>query len=151
MKMSEPNPTNPTPDDLLADFTDRVLDEETPVASSTDAELRGLEETVLRLKRSLPQKALDEKILRHLQVNFKTRIRKVDSPLISTWQFLRPRQRLVLAFASVALVALLIAFPFLPFNSGSIEGTAGIQAQGVILVVGIVCVVALLVWARRHK
>jgi hypothetical protein len=152
MKMSEPNQSNPTPDDLLADFTDRVLDGKASApASSTDTELRGLEETVLRLQQTLPREAPDEKTLRRLQTNFKARVRKADSPTPSIWQFLRPRQRLVLAFAAVALAALIIGFPFLPFTNGPVEGTAGMQAQRLILLVGVVCVVVLLLWARRPK
>ncbi len=151
MKMSEPNQTQPTPDDLLADFTDRVLDGKASVpASASDPELRSLEGTVLRLKQALPREAPDEKTLRHLQANFRARVRQADSPTIPTWQVWRPRQRLVLAFA-VALALLLIAFPFLPLDNGAVQGTAGFQSQVVILLVGVVCVVALLVWARRHK
>ncbi len=149
MKMSEPNQTQLTPDDLLADFTDRILDGQASVPAS-DPELRGLEETVLRLKQSLPREAPDEKTLKHLQANFRARVRQADSPTIPTWQVWRPRQRLVLAFA-VALAILLIAFPFLPLDNGPVQGTAGFQSQVVILLVGVVCVVALLLWTRRHK
>lgn len=149
MKMSESKQTQPTPDDLLADFTDRVLDGKT--SEPADADLRNLEETVLRLQQALPQEALDEKKLRWMQANFHARVRKADSPTIPVWQFPRPRPRLVLTFAAVALAVLLIAVPFLQFTSGPIEGTAGIQEQGLILLIGVVCVVALLIWARRRK
>ena len=152
MKMTEPNQTDPMPDDLLADFTDRVLDGKASVpASPAEDELRGLEETVLRLKRTLPQEAPDEKTLRRMQAKFKARVQKADSPTMPIWQFMRPRQRLVLTFAAVALVALLIAFPFLPFTNEPVQGTAGIQAERMILLVSIVCVVVLLLWARRRK
>ena len=152
MKMTEPNQNNSTPDDRLADFTDRVLDGKASVpASPAEDELRGLEETVLRLKQTLPRETPDEKALRRMQANFEARVRKADSPTIPTWQFLRPRQRLVLTFATVALVALLIAFPFLPLTNEPVQGTAGIQAERMILLAGSVCVVILLLWARRRK
>ncbi len=148
--MSEPNPTQPTPDDSLADFADRVLSGKTSTPdSSSDAELRGLEETVLRLKQTLPQAAPDEKILKHLQANFRTRVRKADSPTIPAWQFLRPRRNLALAFAAV-LAILVIALPFLPIDNGPLPGTAG-RPQDIILLAGIACVVVLLIWARRQK
>src|SRR5512146_1490911 len=101
MTMSEErNPTNPTPDDLLADFTDRVLDGNTSVpASNADDELRGLQETILRLQQTLPQDAPDEKALRRMQASFKARVQKADSPTTPAWQFLRPRRPLALAFA----------------------------------------------------
>jgi hypothetical protein len=152
MKMSEPNQTNPTPDDLLADFTDRALDGKASVpASPADVELRGLEETVLRLKQALPREAPDEKTIRRMQANFNARVRKANSSTIPIWQFLRPRQRLALAFAAVALAVLLIALPFLPSVSGPVQGIAGIQPQAVILLVGVACVLVLLIWARRSK
>lgn len=152
MKMSEPNQSQPTLDDLLADFTDRVLEGGISVpASPTDGELRGLEETILHLKQTLVQAAPDEQTLRRMQTDFKARVRKDDSSDSSFWQFLRPRQRLALSFATVALAVLLIAIPFLTVTNPPVEGTAGVQTQGIILLAGVVCVVALLIWSRRHK
>jgi hypothetical protein len=149
MKMSEPNQTKPTPDDLLADFTDRVLDGKTSVpASPPNSELRGLEETVLRLKQTLSQEVPDLKKLRHMQANFRTRVRKADSPTIPAWQFLRPHRNLALAF-TVALAILLIAFPFLLLKNGPVQGTAGFEPRVAILLAGVVCVIVLLIWARR--
>ncbi|HET9912671.1 MAG TPA: hypothetical protein VFQ13_12320 [Anaerolineales bacterium] len=150
--MSEPNQTNPSPDDLLADFTDHVLDGEISVpASRTDDELRGLEETVLRLKQSIPQAALDEKTLKRMQADFKVRARKSDSSRSSLWQALRPRQRFALAFAGVTLAALLIVFPLLTSANEPVQGTAGFQPQTVLLGVGIASLIVLLVWASRRK
>lgn len=152
MKMSQPNQTNPTPDDLLADFADRVLDGKTSVpASPADVELRGLEEMVLRLKQALPQEAPNEKMLRRMQTNFKVRARKAGVSTSPAWQFLRPRQRLLLAFAGTILVAILVMFPFLTSTSGPVQGTAGFQTQGLILLIGVGCVIALLIWARRRR
>ncbi len=147
--MSEPNQTKSTPDDVLADFADRVLDGKASAsASASDPELRSLEETILRLTQTLPRESPDEKTLRHLQANFRARLQKSDSPTIPTWQFLRPRRPLTLAFA-VALAILLIAFPFLSLAGDQIQGTAGVESQVAILLVGVVCVIALLIWARR--
>src|SRR5512134_3702034 len=108
MHMSHPNQPNPSPDDLLADFTDRVLDGEVVVpASPTDAELRGLEETILRLKRTLPQAVPDPKLFKRMQADFKVHARKANTPTSSVWQMLQPRQRLTLVFAGLALAAIL--------------------------------------------
>ncbi len=150
--MSQPNQTNPNPDDLLADFTDRVLDGKASAPeSSADVELRGLEETVLRLQQTLPQEVPDPKTLTHLQANFKARVRKANAPTSSFWQSLQPRQRFALAFAGVALATLLVAFPFLTSSNNPVQGTAGFQSQGVILLAGIGGVILLLVWVSRHK
>jgi hypothetical protein len=152
MHMSQPNQTNPSPDDLLADFTNRVLDGEMSVpASPADAELRGLKETILRLKRTIPREAPDEKLLKRMQADFKERTRQAGVSTSSVWQLLRPRQRLTLAFVGIALVAILIAFPFLPLSTDPIQGTAGFQAQDVILLAGLGCVVVLLIWVGRRK
>ena len=152
MMMSEPDPTKPTPDDLLADFTDRVLNGKASApVSSVDSGLRGLEETVLRLKQTLVQKALDEKTFRHMQADFRIRAQKIDSSASSFWQFLRPRQRLAVAFATVALATLLIVLPFLTFTNEPIQGTAGLQTQGVILLISVVCLVTLFIWVQRRK
>lgn len=150
--MSQSKPTQPSPDDLLADFTDRVLNGEiSGPASSTDAEMRDLEKTILRLKQTLPQTALDEKTLKRLQADFKIRSRKSISSPTSVWQLLEPRQRLTLAFVGLALAVLLIAFPFLPVTTDPIQGTAGFQTQDVILLVGIGCMIVLLIWIGRRK
>ena len=147
--MSESKKTNPTPDDMLADFTDQVLDGKT--SAPADAELRDLKETVLRLKQALPQGALDERTARRMQANFKARVRKADSQTIPVWQFVRPRQRLVFAFAAFALAALLIVFPFLTPIGEPVEGTAGLESQYVILLAGALCAIGLLIWVRRRK
>jgi hypothetical protein len=152
MKMSQPNHTHPSPDDLLADFTDRVLAGKTSgPASPADAELRGLEETVLRLQRTLPQTAPDEKVLRRMQADFKVRARKAGISTPPSWPLLRPRQRFALAFAGMVLAALLVAYPFLASTGEPIEGTAGFQTQALIVLAGIGCVIGLLIWARRRK
>ncbi len=149
--MSQPNQPDPSPDDLLADFTDRVLNGETSVpASPADAELRGLKETILRLKRSLPREAPDEKFLKRMQADFKVRTRKINSTS-SVWQLLQPRQRLTLAFVGIVLATILIAFPFLPVTNHPIQGTAGLQPRDLILLAGIVCVIVLLIWVRRRR
>jgi hypothetical protein len=150
--MRQPNPTKPSPDELLADFTDRVLSGDTSLsASPTDAELSTLEKTILRLKRSLPQEALDEKLLKRMQADFKIRARKANPSTSSVWQILRPRQRLTLAFVGLALAVILIASPFLPLINDSMQGTAGLQPRDIILLGGIVCVVLLLLWVKRRR
>jgi hypothetical protein len=151
MYMSQSNPTQPSPDDLLADFTDRVLNGETSVSAfPEDAELRDLEKTILRLKQTLPQATLDEKMLKRMQTDFQVRSRKAN-PSSSVWQLLQPRQRLTLAFVGIALAVLLIAFPLLPVTTTPLRGTAGFQTQDVLLLFGIGCMVILLIWVGRRK
>lgn len=153
MKMSQPNLNKPNPDDLLADFTDRVLDGKTSaLASSADAELRGLEETILRLNQAFPQEAPDEKTLRRLQADFKVRARKAAPSSKPAWQSQRSRQRFVLVFAAAAILAIIfIALPLLTLGNGSTQATAGLQPGSAILLIAAGCIIAFLVWQGRRK
>jgi len=152
MKMSQPNQPNPTPDDLLADFTDRVLNGKTSVpAFPADVELRALAETVLRLQQSLPQEAPDPQTVKRMQADFKVRARKARASSSSVWQSLRRPQRFALAFAGAVLATLLIVFPFLPSTSDPLQGTAGLPPQDTLLLVSLGCVIVLLIWVRRRK
>lgn len=152
--MSQPNPTKPNPDDLLADFTDRVLDGKTSVLASTaDSELRDLEEMVMHLNQTFPQEALDEKTLRHLQADFKVRARKANSSSNKpAWQSQQSRQRLILVFAAIAILAVIfIALPFLMSGNSTTQATAGLQPGGAILLIAAGCIIAFLIWQGRHK
>ena len=149
MKMSDPNHNHPTPDDRLADFADRVLEGE--ATDPEEAELCSLEETILRLRQTLPQDDLDEKTRRRMQAEFKVRARNLPAPAPSLWRSLRSPQRLALAFAGAVLAILLIAFPFLPSTIEPIPGTAGLRPMDTLLVVSIACTVALLIWIKRRK
>lgn len=151
--MTQPKQPIQEPDDLLADFTDRVLDGKTTVlASPTDVELRGLEETVMRLKQSLPHEIPDEATLKHLQADFRSRTRSADRSPRPVWQSQQSRQRLILAFtAIVILAAIFIGIPFLLSESGGVQGTAGLQPQSILAVVAVGCVIILLIWLGRRK
>ncbi len=152
--MSQPNPTKPNPDDLLADFTDRVLDGKTSVlASPADHELRGLEETIMHLTQTFPQEVLDEKTFKRLQADFKVRARKVNSSSNKpVWQSQQSRQRLILVFTAVAILAVIfIALPLLTLGNGSTQATAGLQPGGAILLIAAGCIIVFLIWQGRHK
>ncbi|HEX2696441.1 MAG TPA: hypothetical protein VHM28_01960 [Anaerolineales bacterium] len=153
--MTKPTNPTPTPDDLLADFTDRVMEGKTAVfASTTDDELRRLEETVMRLNQAFPQKALDEKTLGRLQTDFKSRARKASTSSQPAWQSQQSRQRFILAFTAIAiLVAIFIALPLGMFGNGSLTGTAGFQPSSTFLLAafGLGCVIAVLIWLRLRK
>jgi hypothetical protein len=153
MKMTQSTKPTPTPDDLLADFTDRVLDGKTAViASSTDDELRLLEETVMRLHQGLPKGALAEQDLKRMQADFKTRARKASSSARPNWQSQQSRQRMTLAFAAIAiLAAIFILLPFLTAGGGEVQGTAGFQPQGAFLLLAVGGAIVLLIWLGRRK
>jgi len=106
-------------DDRLVEFTDRVLvGEVRDVDSKVDEELRGLEETVLRLHRTLPHTSLDEAAVKQMQVRLNARIRKKSAQIVpSFWRRIFPlnqvRPQFGLAFAAVALIlAFVVLIPY---------------------------------------
>jgi hypothetical protein len=141
-------------DDLLADFTDRVLDgKNTGYTSSVDDEMRGLEETILHLQQTLPHEPLDNASLRRLQADFKSRTRSAKRASRSSWQSRQSRQRWTLAFVSIAiLAAIFIAIPLSITDGGNLQATAGFQPQSILLVLFAAGgIIALFIWLRRHK
>jgi hypothetical protein len=153
MKMTQPeNPMNNL-DDQLADFTDRVMDGKTALlASSSDDDLRGIEETVMRLNRAFPQEKLDERTIRRMQADFKTRVRKSNSTSRPIWQSRQFRQRFTLAFAAITiLAAIFIITPFITAGTGNIQGTAGEHPGNIALLAILGCVFILILWLGRRK
>lgn len=153
MKMTQPKQPTQTPDDLLADFTDRMLDGKTAVlASPADDELRGLEETVMRLKRVFPQEAPDEATLKRLQADFRSRARSANKSSQPVWQSQQSRRRLILAFTAIVILAtIFIGIPFLLSGGGNVQGTAGLQSQSILTLVAVGCIIVLLIWLGRRK
>ncbi len=150
MKMSNSPLSSQNLDDQLADFTDRVLAEKT-TALASDPELRQAEELILRLKQAYPEQVLEEKAVKRLQADFKTRLRKANSARPG-WRSQQTRQRIGLALAAAAvLVALVIFAPFLFTSSGNVQGTAGLQPQSIGWLIGLGVVLALAIWLVRRK
>ena len=141
-------------DDLLADFTDRVLDEKnTDIASFADEELRDLEETILHLHRTLPHEAPDRATINRLQTDFKSRVQKAERPSRPAWRSRQYRQRWALAFISIAIVAIIfIVTPLSLSGGGNLQGTAGLQPKSIIFVLiaggGII---SLIIWLGRRQ
>lgn len=152
MMTKSSDPTR-NPDDLLADFADRVLNGKTSeIHFSADGDLRRLEETVVRLSRAFPSEEPDEKSILRMQAGIKTTIRSAGSAPRSAWKSRQSRQRLILAFATLVIFAgVYIILPFLSSGSGNIEGTAGLQTQGTVVLIAVGGVIALLIWLGRRK
>jgi hypothetical protein len=146
-------PSSQNQDDLLAEFTDRLLEGKADeAASSQDAELRGLEETVLRLNRAFPKGAPDASNASRLQSDFQARVRKENREQPPAWRSRQSRQRLGLLFAAIAIViVVLVVTPLLPVDKGSILGTAGTQLPGIGLAVVLGALLLLALWLARRK
>ncbi len=155
MKMTQPAKPTPNQDDLLADFTDRVLAEKTAaLASSSDAELRGLEQTTLRLTQVFPKATVDDKTVRRMQADFKSRMRKANSSSRSVaWQSQRTRQRFGLALIAVAIiVAVFLITPFVISGNGSLTASAGLQNESLVgLLIVLAGVLLFIFWLGRRK
>ncbi len=141
-------------DDALADFVDGVLDGKISIASSSDPEMRSLEETILRLNQAYPRVALDEKTIKHMWADFKTR-RQWDSGLFHPvfWWSRQTRERFGLALGVVAIVlAALLFMPTLFGGIGNTQGSAGLYPQSIGLLIFLIGGVLLLaVWLGRRK
>ena len=155
-RVNDPSPEEM--DDRLAEFTNRVLvGEITDVVSNADGELRSLEETVLRLHRTLPQTSLDEAAVKQMQVRLNVRIRKEGAqtkPSFWSRSFLpnQVRPQFGLAFAAVALIlAFVVLIPLLAAGGTPTTATALGSSQSAVAVVTLTGVMLLIFWMVRRK
>lgn len=150
--MTQPTEPKRKTDELLADFADRVLKGKTAVlAASSDEELRGLEDTVVRLHQGLPNGAMDAKVRKRLIQDFKTHMRDT-APTQSVWRSRQSRQRMILTFAAIiVLAAIFLLSPFLNTGAGSVQATAGLQSPGVLILIGLAVIAGLAIWLGRRK
>ena len=152
-------PGNPTPnqDDSLADFADRVrMDGPAKLEFSADEELRGLEETLLRLDRAFPWEAMSKEMVKRMQADFGIRKRRQaiqEQAGRQTWLnslFQSPVAMAVATFIVLGVCVLLS--PALASIGSSTSGTAGTQAQpiGFLVILGVI-VILLAFWLGRRK
>ncbi len=147
-----------THDERIADFTDRVLKGQiSEIDSNADPELRHLEETVLRLNRTLPQTALDDATIKQMWVRLNARSRresqKEQVPFWKRW-FLpdQVRPQFGMAFGLVAMVILLaLVIPAFGTGDGSTIGTALSSSQGITAVIVLAGLILVIFWFARRK
>jgi hypothetical protein len=168
-EMTNPQNNKPGIDDLLADFTDQILNEkviredETPFAS--DPELRALEQTALRLRNTFPNDGPSEEVIQRMRNNisaqwqqrsqeikpFWKKWQDLFQPSKREWQSQRTRQRLYMA-VSIAVLAIffIISIPFL--NRASMDQPAASEQNLIAgLLVASVGLVLLAIWLIRRK
>src|SRR5258708_14109082 len=127
--MSETSKPESNLDDQLADYTDQLLDggRRTP-PTPPSKELRGLEETVLKLEQTVQAGAVDPKVLKRMQADFNSRLRNGGARPRPAWQSNQTRRRMVLVYALIVLLLIsLFSLPFLTSGTGSIQATAGLN------------------------
>jgi hypothetical protein len=149
---------DPHQDDMLADFTDRVLKGQVDQAeANADPQLRRLEETVLQLNRTLPQGSLSDADIKKMWVRLNARARretqKEEAPFWKRWflpNHVRPQFGMALGFVTM-LVLLAVVIPAFSTEGGSTIGTALTSSQGLATVLVLVGVIFLIFWFMRRK
>src|SRR3990172_6690437 len=152
---------SPTPfqDNSLADFADRLqMNGSAKPGFGADEELRGLEETLLRLSRAFPREALNEETVKRMQADFRIRKRRQaaqEQAGRQTWWrslFQSPLNLAVVAITVIAIGVLALLAPSLIAIGSSMSGTAGTQAQpiGFLIALGVM-IILLGLWAGRRK
>lgn len=151
------NHKNFSQDEDLSDFTDRVLKGQMKnTASDSNEELRGLEETILRLHNNMPSSSLEESTRKQMLVRLNARIRreKEQSQKGSFWASLFNNQSRFQFTAAMGIIALVIAAliisPALGDGSTTV-GTALHSNSNILIVIGLIAVIVGVLWATRRK
>lgn len=160
----KPSKSNLQLDNELADFTDRILSDQSPDAAPIDPsdELQALKNTVLRLKATIKH-APDEVTMQQIEKKLVNEWHKnqgsvekkpaIWKQLLSGSAFLSNQAWRGPALAFLLLVFfLIIALPFSQLIAPNIQATAGTtgQYQIVLFIVAVVLVIGLL-WFSRDK
>ena len=160
MEQSGKNPNSKQDDDRLADFTDQVIEGKLKqVESNVDEELLGLEETILRLKRTLPSSSLDQAAVKQMQVRLSARIkREAQQEQPPFWKKLAEaifRPQFGMAFAVMLVFVTLVIFSPSLTATGStpLTGTAltPSSTRNILIVSGVAAVILIFAWTKRPK
>lgn len=137
-------------DNQIADFADGKRN-----ASSSDLDLIQLEETILRLKKSMPSERIDSATSKQMLVRLKARIkREEEAPKVSIWKRLfefqsNPQVGAILAVAMIIVLAV-VSIPAIQAGSGTITGTAS-NTNSLLVVGGLIGVMLVVYWFARRK
>lgn len=145
-------------DDRLADFTDQVLaGKSKQTESRMDDELRGLEETILRLKRAVTTTELDNVTVKRMQANLKARLRNEDEKTkMNFWQkWFGTRQsypQIVCAACAVVIVVFTTFIaPHLTRPGSSMTAVATTPSPFVFIVAMLAGAILLVIWTTHRK
>lgn len=127
----------------------------TKTASNADDEMAALEETILRLNRSLPSAQLSDAEKKQMLVRFKARLHREESAQKpSFWKRLfdlqaNPQMGIVLA-AVVVLIIAIVATPMLFPAGSSTAGTASGNST-TFIAVGLIGVLLVIYFISRRR
>ena len=152
-----PGSPPPNQDDPLADFADRVrMNGTSKLELSADEELRGLEETLLRLDHAFPREAMNEETVKRMQADFGIRKRRragYERAGHQPWWSPLFRSPIAVTVAACVLIGILLLLtPSLTVIGSSMNGTAEAQEipLGFLLTLGVVFFL-LIFWSNRRK
>ncbi|MFN3492131.1 MAG: LPXTG cell wall anchor domain-containing protein [Anaerolineales bacterium] len=144
-------------DNQLADFADQVLQGKmNQPASSSDLDLLRLEETILRLKQTLPTETPDAVKTKQMLTRLKARIKREEEAASAPfWKKLfnlqsNPQIGIILMVAMMLILAI-VSVPSLELSaSETITGTAN-NSSNLFIGGGVVGLLLLLYWIFRKK
>jgi len=148
-------------DKWLADFADQALDGKVDNLSTigSDPEMRSLADTLLRLKNAFPTEKLESASVKRMQARILERWRREEQKKTRWFKFFQfgwltqsQRQQFGMAFAVIAIVAiLLLATPTLFFGS-EITGSGGFGLPpNAFLWIALGALIVAIVWLLRRK
>ncbi len=149
-------------DKELSDFTDRVLKGKTKkTASDSNEELRGLEETILRLHSTMPSSSLKESTKKQMLVRLNARIRREQPQKKSFWDSLfdtewmrnqsRPQFVAAIGIIAVLILAVVISPSLGMGGSSTTTGTALSGSYSIALPLILFGLIVLILWIKRKK
>ncbi|MBL8100038.1 MAG: hypothetical protein JNK81_12700 [Anaerolineales bacterium] len=146
-------------DNQLADFTDKVLQGKmNQPASSSDLDLLRLEETILRLKHTLPtDDAPNAAKTKQMLVRLKARMkREEETAKIPFWKKLfdfqsNPQVGMILAVAMILIIAVITVPSLEPSGRNTITGTADSSTNILLIGGGLVGLLLMVYWIFRRK
>jgi len=155
--MSDTN-KNFSQDEELSDFTDHVIRGQMKnIAADSNEELRGLEETILRLHSNMPSTSLEESTKKQMLVRLNARIRreKEQPKKKSLWAFLtesQPQFSIAIGIIAILIISIVISPSLTGFGGSSTTvGTALNSNSNIFVAIGLIAVIIGIIWSVRHK
>jgi cation transport ATPase len=164
--MNEHQKNKLTIEDELADFTDRILNDDFAKndenSLSADPDLHALERTALRLKNAFHDDGPSKTVIQRMRQNIAMQQQQTEKakskpfwknwiPAKQKWHSQRSRRRFSMAISLALLAALmLVSIPFLNGNSTDQPATS-VQNLNVSLVIVFSGLILLAFWIDRRK
>lgn len=166
--MNEPYNNDKTDEEELADFADQVLSENAEAdqdPSAPDPEMRALQQTVLRLKKALPEDGPSDAAVFRMRQNIVRQWKQQENQPSSSWKRSlslhklfglrwesqdRRRRKTMVVYLGTALLLLLVSFPFL-YDEPSLQPAASGHHWNASIFFAVSGLILLGLWFFRRK